>query len=156
MSLNWDCMVELLCRVELAQFRRGEEKFCANKAKIFSIIILLACHSTFCHFIIFGMQQNITPGGYKQEHVLVSSKDFQTSYGAFAMWPLDKTAVFCIMQLSSGLGVGLVSDNFPGSAWWLLRNWKRRLNMSSCKAVTHLVPNTYGPRTFGPPQLVPN
>ena len=23
-------------------------------------------------------------------------------------------------------------------------------------AVTHLVPNTYGPRTFGPPQLVHN
>ena len=52
MSLNWDCVVELLCRVELAQFQRGEEKFCANKAKIFSIIILLACHSIFCHFII--------------------------------------------------------------------------------------------------------
>ena len=24
------------------------------------------------------------------------------------------------------------------------------------RAVTHLVPNSYGPRTFGPPQLVPN
>ena len=24
------------------------------------------------------------------------------------------------------------------------------------KAVTHLNPNTYGPQTFGPPQLVPN
>ena len=24
------------------------------------------------------------------------------------------------------------------------------------KAVTHLVPNAFGPRTFGPPQLVPN
>ena len=83
-------MVELLCRVELAQFLRGEEKFCGNKAKIFSIIILLAFHSTFCHFIIFEMQQNIRCGSYilsscKEEHVLVNSKFFQTSYGAFAV-----------------------------------------------------------------------
>ena len=43
-------MVELLCRVELAQFYK-EEKFCANKAEMSSIIIVTACHGIFYYFV---------------------------------------------------------------------------------------------------------